>query len=284
MFGTDVWMNGTHCGGDIACYTSQEYDVSRTVTPGSNLLSVRVGRREDLPPHSAAGNDLERSEWIPGIWGDVYLRECGNPRIRHVQVILCIDRLVAEVRVTLMNTLDSPRACEVVSQVHEKRSGEPVGVPVHVRKSVAAGSTMVCTIEHEIAGMRLWSVGDPFLYDVGIELHVEGKSSDSCDVTFGMREFRISGSDFYFNGKRIFLKGGNIAFHRFLSDADRRTLPWNPEWIKRVLVDIPKAHNMNFFRNHIGQMYNRWYDIADEHGMLLHGITLFEPSSRYLAS
>jgi len=134
---------------------------------------------------------------------------------------------------------------------------------------------MVCTIEHEIAGMRLWSVGDPFLYEVGIELIVEGKGSDRCDVKFGMREFRVNGSDFYFNGQRIFLKGGNIAFHRFLSDADRRTLPWNPEWIKRVLVDIPKAHNMNFFRNHIGQMYNRWYDIADEHGMLLQNEWMF---------
>jgi len=84
-----------------------------------------------------------------------------------------------------------------------------------------------------------------------------------------MREFKIIGSDFYFNGKRMFLRGGNIAFHRFLSDQDRGLLPWNQEWVKKVLIDIPKAHNFNFFRNHLGQMCNRWYDVADEHGMLL---------------
>ncbi|MBI2428932.1 MAG: DUF559 domain-containing protein [Ignavibacteriales bacterium] len=92
---------------------------------------------------------------------------------------------------------------------------------------------------------------------------------DLCVVSFGMREFKIAGSDFYLNGKKILLRGGNIAFHRFLSDTQRQLLPWNEEWIKKALIDIPKEHNFNFFRNHLGQMYNKWYDIADEYGMLI---------------
>ncbi len=98
---------------------------------------------------------------------------------------------------------------------------------------------------------------------------VAGKPLDELCTRFGMREFRATRSGFYLNGKRIFLRGGNIAFHRFLSDADRGTLPWDIKWIRRVLIDIPKRHNFNFFRNHLGQMYNRWYDVADEDGMLL---------------
>ncbi|PIU44799.1 MAG: hypothetical protein COS95_07105 [Ignavibacteriales bacterium CG07_land_8_20_14_0_80_59_12] len=84
-----------------------------------------------------------------------------------------------------------------------------------------------------------------------------------------MREFTIRGADFFLNGERAFLRGGNIAFHRFLSDPERGLLPWTPEWVKRALIDIPKKHNFNFFRVHLGQMYNLWYDIADRHGMLL---------------
>src|SRR5262249_12836424 len=79
MFGTDVWLNGKHLGGTIACYTSQEYDAREALRPGSNELIVRVGRRDELPPESAVGNDQERAEWIPGIWGDVYILQCGNP-------------------------------------------------------------------------------------------------------------------------------------------------------------------------------------------------------------
>ena len=92
---------------------------------------------------------------------------------------------------------------------------------------------------------------------------------DLGGAVFGMREFKIVGSDFYLNGKKILLRGGNIAFHRFLSDTQRKLLPWNEEWIKKAFIDIPKEHNFNFFRNHLGQMYNKWYDIADEYGMLI---------------
>ena len=53
MFGTDVWLNGTHLGGDIACYTSQEYDARPALRNGENELIVRVGLKENLPPHSA---------------------------------------------------------------------------------------------------------------------------------------------------------------------------------------------------------------------------------------
>src|SRR5712692_4224975 len=72
MFGTDVWLNGIHLGGDIACYTSQEYDIRKAMKVGeTNELVVRVGQRENLPFNSAVGKDQERTEWIPGIWGDV---------------------------------------------------------------------------------------------------------------------------------------------------------------------------------------------------------------------
>ncbi|MEW5798092.1 MAG: DUF559 domain-containing protein [Bacteroidota bacterium] len=101
----------------------------------------------------------------------------------------------------------------------------------------------------------------------GVDL--EEAWEDLGRACFGMREFKIVGSDFYLNGKKILLRGGNIAFHRFLSDKQRQLLPWDERWIKKALIDIPKEHNFNFFRNHLGQMYNKWYDIADEYGMLI---------------
>jgi len=125
------------------------------------------------------------------------------------------------------------------------------------------------TVFHKIEPLRSWSPDDPFLYEIIITLCQYDQSIDDLHTVFGMREFKVVGADFYFTGNRIFLKVGNIAFHRFLSDRERGTLPWDEAWIKRLLIDIPKAHHFNFFRNHLGQMYNRWYDLADEHGMLL---------------
>jgi len=92
---------------------------------------------------------------------------------------------------------------------------------------------------------------------------------DMFQDSFGMRKFEIRNGDFYLNDKHVRLFGSNIAFQRWLSDPERRGLAWDDDFIKKILVDIPKAHNMNFFRNHVGPLYNKWYEAADRGGILL---------------
>lgn len=275
MFGTEVWLNGTHLGGDIACYTSQEYDARAALKRGVNELIVRVGRREHLPPHSAVGNDQERTEWIPGVWGDVNLTQCGNPRIKLVQVIPDIETATVEARVTVENRSEHPATVVLSTIVREKRSGKPVSTPQEQNLTLTPNNTAAAVFHHAIDGMHLWSPDSPFLYELESQIVGPASEGDSCAQVFGMREFRIHDRDFILNGRKILLRGGNIAFHRFLSDSDRGPLPWNLEWVKKVLIDIPKAHNFNFFRCHLGHVYNRWYDIADEYGMLLQDEWMF---------
>ncbi|MDP2208823.1 MAG: glycoside hydrolase family 2 TIM barrel-domain containing protein [Bacteroidota bacterium] len=270
MFGTEIWLNGKHIGGDIACYTSQEYICTDALLYGKeNELLVRVGSRNTLPPASAVGKDQERETFIPGIWGDVHINLSGSLRVKLVQVISHIDSHKAEVKITIENCLASNKEVKIVGKIWEKKSKIQSSNIIATEVTVSANSEANVTLLISIDYMQLWSLEYPFLYEVEIAIEDGGEVVDQTFTTFGMREFKITGSDFYLNGKRIFLRGGNIAFHRFLSDPDRGLLPWNSEWIKKILVDIPKAHNFNFFRNHLGQMYNRWYDIADEYGILI---------------
>jgi beta-galactosidase len=270
MFGTAVWVNGVYVGGDISCYTSQEFNVTRALRTGKEQeLVVRVGDRSTLPPESAVGRDQERTAFIPGIWGDVRLVLCGDPRVTNVHVIPHIHQSEAEVHVTLA-ALNAVRShAHVTTRILEKTSGKRVTGNTAIEAELVPGGEISLTFRHALRGMHLWSPEDPFLYILETEVSAGGAATDVVRTTFGMREFVVAGNQFMLNGKRIALRGGNIAFHRFLSDFERGTLPWNAGWIKRLLIDIPKSHNFNFFRNHLGQMYNRWYDIADEHGMLI---------------
>ena len=280
MFGTDVWLNGKPLGCDIACYTSQEYDARGAWRAGEkNELVVRVGQRENLPPHNAAGKDQERTEWIPGIWGDVYFVQCGNPRVKLVQVIPHIAAGTSELRITVENLSDVTVSLTLRSVVCERQSKKQTGAIVESKAHVIPLNTYTIVVRYKIPDVRLWSPDDPFLYEAETFLFTEGRNVDALRTTFGMREFSIAGRNFHLNGKKILLKGGNIAFHRFLSDADRGTLPWRLDWVKKLLIDIPKENNFNLFRNHIGQMYNRWYDLADEHGMLLQNEWMFWKTS-----
>ncbi|HAP37084.1 MAG TPA: hypothetical protein DCQ28_14580 [Bacteroidetes bacterium] len=270
MFGTEVWLNGHHLGGSISCYTSHEYLLNEFLNRvGNNELIVRVGAKSTLPSESAVGRDQEKEIYTPGIWGDVSLICVGGARVQLVQVIPHIETSVAEVKVWVQNLEFKRESLLVSARVFERNSEEVVSPIIDSIIIIDEHATSDVIFQIPIESMKLWSHEHPFLYEVEVTVQ-EGKNIlDDMRTTFGMREFKTVGSDFYLNGKKILLRGSNIAFHRFLSDAQRKLLPWDKAWIKKALIDIPKDHHFNFFRNHLGQMYNRWYDIADEYGMLI---------------
>lgn len=270
MFGTAVWLNGNYVGDSISCYTSQEYRIEKFLKCGStNILEIRVGARSTLPPESAVGNDQERLSFIPGIWGDVEMYFVSRARVKLVQTIPNISAAELKVNLWIENLLPYFQSITIHVIVVERNSGF-----VSARKSfgvnLAGDNTHRITAQLLLKEMKLWSPASPSLYKIVVTLqNTNGEICDQYQTFFGMREFRIEGSDFYLNNQKILLRGGNIAFHRFLSDPDRGRLPWQLDWVRNLLVEIPKEHNFNFFRAHLGHMYNKWYDIADEGGMLI---------------
>jgi len=271
QFGTEVWLNGEHIGGSISCYTSHEYRVDPFLRIGDvNELIVRVGQKHTLPPESAVGNDMERLSFVPGLWGDVKIIFTGSVRVRLVQILPDIARSVATVRLWIQYIESKNTWIELNPFVVEKASQRKVSV--HHAFKVSGINTGEREISFPIAirDVKLWSPESPFLYELHVSLTGEnGELLDESITTFGMREFTIDGADFYLNGRKIHLRGSSIAFHRFLSDKEKGLLPWDEKWIRKVLVEIPKQHNFNFFRAHLGHMYNRWYEIADEGGIMI---------------
>jgi beta-galactosidase len=270
QYGTAVWFNGIRLGGSISCYTSQEYFLDGSFREAEeNELVIRVGLKATLPPESAVGKDLEKKKFIPGIWGDVSLVLSDSPRISLVQIIPHIATNEVEAHITVENLLAVHKNIAVDVHVKEKSSRVVASEAVHSEQKLAPGGTVKVVVRCAIDNCRWWTPEFPFLYELHVSVSDRKGLTDTTATTFGVREFKVIGPYFYLNGQRIFLKGGNVAFHRFLSDPERGTLPWNKEWVKRALIDIPKEHNFNFFRNHLGQMYPLWYDLADEYGMLI---------------
>ncbi len=269
-YGTEVWLNGKYLGSYIGCYTSHKYNATEAINyNGKNTLISKIGSKDNLPQISAVGHDYEKKSFFPGIWGDVSLILTGNPIIKRVQIVPHIDTHTAQAGITIKNFEKTEQGIILSSMVFEKNSGLSVSDKINTSCVLSALEEKTLILNLPISNMQLWSPGHPFLYKLVSIIERDGEEADRLSITFGMREFKIVGSDFYLNGQRIFLKGSNIAFHRFLSDPNRKDLPWNEGWIKKVLIDIPKEHNFNFFRFHLGHAYNKWYTIADEYGMLL---------------
>ena len=270
QYGTEVWINGQNVGYYNGCYTSSEFDISKYVKYGAeNILVIRVGQKDTLKIPGAVGGDMEKASYIPGIWGDVSLVLTEGMKIGDIRVVSDIINKKISARIMVKNLQNARMDVSLSSWVVEKKNSAGASKKISQHIILEPDEEKEAELIIDIPDMKLWSPDSPFLYKLVSSIEFAGKSKDICETTFGAREFKIQGADFYLNGKRIFLKGGNIAFHRFLSDPQRKYLVWDKDWIKKVLIDIPKENNFNFFRNHLGQMYNRWYDIADEYGLLL---------------
>lgn len=280
QYGTEIWLNNHKIGGDIPCYTSQEFDLTPFINrAGENELLVRVGAKHTLPEHAAAGQDFEKIAWIPGIWGDVWLHLYGTGRVEWTRIIPDLAEGKIGLHSEIENFSEKEQLFAVQYRVREKKSDRIATTCPPFNLQVPARSTAALDSEIALPDFTPWSPENPFLYVLEVSLVHREQVCHQRELTFGMRRFEIRGRHFYLNGKRRRLLGGNIPFHRLLNDPRRGALPWDMEWVKKAFIDIPREHNMCFFRFHLGRAYNRWYDLADEYGILLQDEWMFWTST-----
>lgn len=270
QFGTEVWLNDQKVGSDTPCYTSQEFDLTPYIKKrGKNRLLVRVGRKHTLPESSAVGQDAERLAWIPGIWGDAWLHIYGQARSKWTVIVPDVDSMRVEVKTHLQNFQRMPRSYKLHFEIWDDSSDIPLAVNEYM---VSISEEAQATVETFLLMPRvtLWTPQNPYLYTLYVTILDGDVVTYEETFRFGMRTFELRDGQFYLNGERIVMMGSNIAFQRLLTDPDRGLLPWQEDWIRRVLVDISREYGLNCFRMHLGHAYNRWYDLADAHGVIIY--------------
>lgn len=267
QFGAAVWLNGEKVGEHLPCFTAAIFDVSRLVRQGRNEIVVRVGAHPGVLPETVtAGTDFEKNRWTPGIYDSVSLALSGNPSIETVQVAPKIESRSIVVETKLRNTGAAPATFTLRQRVHPWKSDATSGAAAAARLTLRAGEERIVTQTVAIPNAKLWWPEDPKLYV--LETTTDG---DSVSTRFGMREFRFDTPTrrAWLNGRVYFLRGSNITLHRFFEDPKSGTLPWDEKWVRKLLVDIPKEMHWNAFRFCIGPAPDRWFDIADEAGLLI---------------
>ncbi|MBM4155978.1 MAG: hypothetical protein FJ221_13280 [Lentisphaerae bacterium] len=268
QFGTAVWLNGRKVGEYAGCFTAGHFRLEDAIRWGEeNTLVIRVGAHPAvLPDTYPTGSDFEKIRWTPGIYDRVSLIVCDNPAIETVQVAPRIATGEALVQATVANRGATPVSTELRHTIRTWRWGTRVAVGPPQRIDLAPGETRTLTQTIRIPNVRLWSPEDPFLYAVE-----SGTGGDSVTTRFGMREFRFDASTMraHLNGGIRYLRGSNITLHRFFEDPLCRDLPWNDRWVRKLLVEVPRRMNWNYFRFCIGPVPDRWLEICDEEGILI---------------
>lgn len=260
VFGTAVWLNGKKIGDHLGCFTAGYFNISAAIDwNGNNQVLVRIGAHPAaLPPTVPPGSDVNKNVWLPGIYDSVSLVLTDNPVVESVQVAPQLQ------------------SSEIIVQTRIRNYGARTTVPLIHRLDTGASASEKVTFESgekkvllhriRIAEPVLWTPERPHLYELSTST-----GGDSVETRFGMRELRFDTvtKRAYLNGKPYFLRGSNIALHRFFEDPKCDRLPWDEKWVRKLLGEIPKRLNWNSMRFHIGPVPEFWLNVADEAGILV---------------
>jgi beta-galactosidase/beta-glucuronidase len=274
---TQVYVNGMSAGISMECYTPIEFNITGFVKiGGENEILIQVGDRAWLPSEAAGSTDKEKIHYMPGIWDDVYLTATGNVKVSKALFLPSLAKKEVTVKALLRSAyppqmiygerMNDKVKLEYV--VREKKSGRIVATAVEETLAKRDNLTYVETVI-PINNPVAWSTDNPFLYEGEIRITEQDNPSDNFITAFGMRDFGIKGKHFTLNGEKFYLRGSNITLQRFFEDPDCSDLVWNREWVKKLMIELPKSIDWNAFRICVGIVPDFWYDLCDEYGIVL---------------
>jgi exo-1,4-beta-D-glucosaminidase len=266
-FRANVWMNGQKiASADKMAGTWRlfEFDVTAAAHPGEpNALAVEV--LAPLP------RDLATTfvDWNPqppdknlGLWRDVRISATGPVALRFPSVTthLANDEAALTVRVELKNA--GSRAVEGV--VHGKIEAMEFSQPVRLE----AHETRAVHSQVKVAHPRLWwpvQAGEQNRYPLDLRFDVEGQTSDSSSIQFGIREVTSELDTnghrlFRINGKKILVRGGGYSFDMLL-----RSTPEQQEAHLKYVRDM----NLNAVRFEGKLEDDHFLELADRYGILM---------------
>jgi len=205
-----VFVNGKKAGTMNSLATPHEYDITHLIERGKNRLSILIDNRIVIPVgvNSHSISDHTQSNWN-GIAGELSLNAKPEVSVSQIRIYPDIVEKKAKVIVSIDNNTGAPfeGKLEMFSENSDPEHA------VRLRKKVIPFS--VSTEDAEIVveypmgrNPELWSEFNPVLYKLSVTLKgSDGKTIDTSEEDFGMREFKAVGSRFEINGIPVFLRG-----------------------------------------------------------------------------
>lgn len=251
---SEVWINGHYLGKRPYGYISFEYEITRYVKPGKNLISVRVD------------NSLEPSaRWYHGcgIYGNVSLEIDSPLRFQTWGTVITTPEIhdkkgIVEVKTRLDGILDD----EAVELEYEILSQDNRSILKNRESRTADGLSY--SWRSSIEDPILWDTENPVLYTLVGRIWKNGRVVDECRERFGFRtvEWKPE-TGFWLNGRQTKLRG--VCEHLEGGPVGAAWTGNLMRWKVKKLKDM----GCNAIRTAHNPQLPIFYDICDELGMLV---------------
>jgi beta-galactosidase len=241
-----LWVNGQFAGYSEDSKLEAEFNITKYVRPGKNIIAFQVFRWCD-------GSYLEDQDFMrfSGVGRDCYLYSRNPKHIKDIRVTADLDAEYRNGTVSIASTLSSPAT--VVYELLDKD-----GVKV-AEQTVKGGS--VANSELNIEKPAKWTAETPNLYTLKATLKDGNKTLEVIPINIGFRKIEMKNSQLLVNGQPILIKGVNR--HEMDPETGYYISP------ERMIQDIGimKEHNINAVRTCHYPDNNLWYELCDKYGI-----------------
>jgi beta-galactosidase len=244
-----LWVNGKYVGYSEDSKLEAEFDITKYLVKGKNLIAFQVFRWSD-------GTYLEDQDFMrfTGVARDCYFYTRNAQQIEDVRFTPDLVNDYKDGKLEINTTLS--KAASSLSVVYELVKDDKV---IATAEQKGSGNTTI-----SVANPQKWTSETPNLYSLFVTLKDKsGKVIEVIPQKVGFRKVEIKNSQLLVNGKAILIKGVN-----------RHEMDPNTGYVvsrERMIQDIKimKELNINAVRTCHYPDDNTWYDLCDEYGLYL---------------
>lgn len=252
----EVYVNGEFVGYSQGSMTPHEFNVTKVLKPGENVITAKLYRYSD-------GSYLEDQDmwWLCGIYREVYLFAEPKLCLRDFYFKTDFDDSYTDSNVTLnmyINNYKNIRGKMTASaKLIDSNNGE---ILLGTKETELTGGNEAVTFAETVKAPEKWSAETPNLYTLVMTIELDGKIICVKTYKVGFKKVEIKGEKIYYNGMPLMIKGVNR--HDF--DCDNG---WAvPREIYTQDLDIMKQNNINSIRTSHYPDDPYFYDMCNKYG------------------
>lgn len=241
-----LWVNGKFVGYSEDSKLEAEFDLTKYLRPGKNIITFQVFRWCD-------GTYLEDQDFFrySGVGRDCYLYTRTANHIEDIRITPDLDAQYKDG--TLQIDIQMKGKGTVDLKLLDKEGKEVTTAQVKGSGKQTASMT--------VSNPAKWTAETPNLYTLVANLQENGKIIESIPVKVGFRKIELKNGQILVNGQAVLFKG-----------ADRHEMDPDKGYVvsrERMIQDIKrmKELNINAVRTCHYPDNNLWYDLCDEYGI-----------------
>ncbi len=255
---SEIWLNGICLGFRPYGYMPVQYDITKYLKKGQNVIAVKVDNTQNPSSRWYNGSGIYRHAWLI-VKENIHLDEekafIYATGISEHSANLHVEYVAA-------NNAGKECQCTAVTRVYDKCGTIMISEEIPLR--VPEASFEEVKRSFAIENPMLWSPEDPYLYKVEISLQKNGTVIDVYTCNTGIRNIEFHPQQgMFLNGKSIKLKG--VCLHHDAGALGAAV----PDKVLKSRLTLLKEMGCNSIRTSHNPFAPEFYDFCDELGIMV---------------